>query len=211
MVPDGTKIAYIRSNYSIWTMNADGTNPRVVFTPPASMTVLSLAWSPDGTRILFNDVVGGALWTVKTDGTNLVRVLQEPDSIATEGPVWRNNGTVPATENIVVSTLSGSATVGASLAASSGGWSPIAGETLSFAWSRCNAAGLSCAPTGVADSIYPVTAADLGSTLQVTVTATGANGSAAVTALSAVVTPPAPWPRRFRSSAARPPSARRSR
>ena len=82
--------------------------------------------------------------------------------------------------------------MGARLAASSGGWSPIAGEALSFAWSRCNTAGLSCAPTGVADSIYAVTAGDLGSTLEVTVTATGANGSAAARALSAVVTAAAP-------------------
>jgi hypothetical protein len=184
--PDGTKIAYIRSGSSIWTMNADGTNQRLVYTPPAGTAVLSLAWSPDGTRILFNDIAGGALWTVKTDGTSPVKVLQEPNSSATDGPVWRSG--IPATENMVAPILSGSPVVGESLVAASGAWSPIAGEALSFAWSRCNAAGASCSLTGVADGIYPVTAADLGSTLQVTVTASGTNGSAVTRALSAVVT-----------------------
>ena len=99
VVPDGTKIAYI----SLQLLHLDDERRR--HEPAGGVHAAGEhdrplpRWSPDGTRILFNDVVGGALWTVKTDGTNVVRVLQEPDSTATEGPVWRNNGTVPATRH----------------------------------------------------------------------------------------------------------------
>ena len=70
-----------------------------------------------------------------------------------------------------------------------------AGNALTFAWSRCNAAGASCAPVaGATGSTYAVGDADAGSTLRVTVTATNTAGPAnANSAASAVVLPAAPF------------------
>lgn len=58
--PDGTRIAF-HSNRSgtheIWTMNADGTDPKQVTTLESRS--VSPAWSPDGTRIAFTSDRGG--------------------------------------------------------------------------------------------------------------------------------------------------------
>src|SRR5205814_350063 len=70
--------------------------------------------------------------------------------------------------------VSGSATEGATLSASDGVWA--GGSQLAFArrWQRCSAAGDACADVaGAVDARYALSAADVGSTLRVVVTASG--------------------------------------
>lgn len=83
--------------------------------------------------------------------------------------------------------LSGAALEGGLLTVSAGDWG---GEHLVFTyvWQRCSAAGSNCAPvlgatseTGVPLDFYALTQADVGSRLEVVVTATNAAGSAAAT------------------------------
>src|SRR3982751_3973784 len=52
--PDGKTIAFIsdrRGQYNLWVMNADGSNPRPVFTD-LNATALEPTWSADGNYIL---------------------------------------------------------------------------------------------------------------------------------------------------------------
>ena len=62
--PDGTKIAFISNRnrvFSLYLMNADGTNPNLITDQVPSL--LSAVWSPDGQRIA---VVGGTPFTTDT-------------------------------------------------------------------------------------------------------------------------------------------------
>jgi IPT/TIG domain len=85
--------------------------------------------------------------------------------------------------------ISGVAEQGRTLEAAAGQWS---GEptALSEQWARCNSAGSDCAPiSGATGSSYPVSAADVGSTIRVQETAANAAGESApaVSAATAVV------------------------
>jgi Right handed beta helix region/Bacterial Ig domain len=90
--------------------------------------------------------------------------------------------------NTTVPTISGSPTVGQTVAASTGTWG---GNPTSFgySWQRCNFAGSTCVAISVATaSTHMITTADAGSTIRVSVTATSAGGSAnAVSAATAAV------------------------
>ena len=90
--------------------------------------------------------------------------------------------------NLAQPEVSGTPAVGASVAAGTGTWAGAnrAGPptVFAYAWRRCNAAGADCANTGVTGSTYHVGTGDVGSTLQVLVTA-GPPGSTQNSAASA--------------------------
>jgi GH25 family lysozyme M1 (1,4-beta-N-acetylmuramidase) len=90
--------------------------------------------------------------------------------------------------------VTGTAVVGQTLTASAGTWS---GSPSSFAyqWQRCDPAGAACTPiAGAGATTYLLTPADLGATISLVVTATGAGGSQPATAptTSAVAAAPVP-------------------
>jgi hypothetical protein len=91
--------------------------------------------------------------------------------------------------------ITGTTALGSTLTASTGTWtgSPT-GYT--YAWSRCDATGASCAAIGGATTAtYVLTQADVGTTLRVAVTATNSAGSTSSTTVpTAVVTAPTPPP-----------------
>jgi Tol biopolymer transport system component/LysM repeat protein len=73
--PDGSKIAFMSSargatNWEIWVMNADGSNPQRL-TDNGSNDGLP-TWSPDGQSIAFVSDQGGvwAVWAMNPDGSN---------------------------------------------------------------------------------------------------------------------------------------------
>ncbi|HEY2073125.1 MAG TPA: hypothetical protein VGG88_06080 [Gaiellaceae bacterium] len=86
-----------------------------------------------------------------------------------------------APSNTSLPSISGAAKDGRLLTASRGGWtgSPT---SYAFQWLRCDRSGGGCAAiTGANSRDYTVAAADIGSTLRITVTATNADGNGSAT------------------------------
>jgi Tol biopolymer transport system component len=86
--PDGRKIAFISQNPSptfavnIKLMNADGTN-QIELTPITYSSsqfpwfdFKSLSWSPDGSKIAFDD--GGEIFTINVNGSNRTNLTSHP-------------------------------------------------------------------------------------------------------------------------------------
>jgi Tol biopolymer transport system component len=85
--PDGKTIAFItdrRGQYNLWTMNADGSNAKPVFTDNAA-TALEPAWTPDGNYILVRKggrggggegaAPAGGIWMYHKDGGQGVSLI----------------------------------------------------------------------------------------------------------------------------------------
>jgi len=90
--------------------------------------------------------------------------------------------------NSSLPTLSGTASVGHTLQASTGTWSGVSLNGFSYQWSRCNSNGSSCASiSGATGQSYGVGQADLGDAVRVTVTATNPIGSANATSAASVI------------------------
>jgi hypothetical protein len=102
---------------------------------------------------------------------------------------------VSAPVNTAPPVISGTPESGQALTASTGAWSSSP-TAYAYQWRRCDSAGASCAAlAGATAQTYPVGSADVGSTLQVAVTASNSGGSATATsAATAVVQSPPPPP-----------------
>jgi hypothetical protein len=85
--------------------------------------------------------------------------------------------------------ISGTATQGQTLIASSGSWSGTTPMSFAYQWQRCDSAGLSCAVVaGATGASYPLGSGDVGKRMRVAVTASNTAGAtAAVSAPSAAV------------------------
>jgi hypothetical protein len=90
--------------------------------------------------------------------------------------------------NSLPPTITGTAQQGQLLNASPGTWNGTQPITFTYQWKRCNATGSGCGTIGGATgSGYQLTAADVGATIRVTVTATNPVGSAAATSHATAV------------------------
>ena len=103
-----------------------------------------------------------------------------------------------APTNIAPPTVSGTASEGQSLSATSGSWLG-APTSYAYQWQDCDASGEACSDvSGATGSNYTLGAGDVGQTVRVIVTATNAGGSAAassgVTSVIAASPPPPPPP-----------------
>ncbi len=100
---------------------------------------------------------------------------------ATGSATADSNPTAVVTEAAPVNSgppsISGTAQEGQTLTADPGSWTDT--PTYAFQWQRCN--GGSCTPVGANSPSYDLTGNDVGSTIQVEVTATNAGGSASAT------------------------------
>lgn len=93
-------------------------------------------------------------------------------------------------KNTSLPVVSGTAEVGNTLTTSTGKWTGDP-TTYTYAWSRCDASGKSCAAIADATAkIYTVTTADVGHTLRATVKATNAGGSASAQSAPTALVPP---------------------
>jgi hypothetical protein len=96
--------------------------------------------------------------------------------------------------NTAVPTITGTAKDGQTLTVSNGTWTGSATITYTRAWKRCDTAGANCSTiSGATGTTYVLSAADVGSTIRATVTASNSAGSASAdTAATAIVTAQAP-------------------
>ncbi len=95
--------------------------------------------------------------------------------------------------NVQVPAISGTVSVGSTLTTSNGVWSgpPQAPTSFTYAWSRCDTGGNNCsAISGATGQTYVLQAADVGSTLRVTVTGANSAGSSPSNSLVTAVVPP---------------------
>jgi Tol biopolymer transport system component len=80
--PDGNRIVFANQAgdgpASIWMVNADGLNPRLVYA--GTNTIVATAWSPDGEKIAYAMSVGVPqeyeIFTMNIEGKNHVRISQ---------------------------------------------------------------------------------------------------------------------------------------
>jgi hypothetical protein len=95
--------------------------------------------------------------------------------------------------NSTAPSISGTTAEGSTLTAATGAWTSAAPPTYAYQWRRCNSAGASCTNiVGAAAQSYKLTAADVGYTLRVVVTARNSAGSTAATSAATAVVAPAP-------------------
>jgi hypothetical protein len=100
----------------------------------------------------------------------------------------------PAPVNTALPSITGAATIGSTLSASTGTWTD-ASSSFAYAWELCGASGASCTPINRATSkTETVTTSDVGGTLRVSVTASNVTGSTTATSLQSSVVPPPPAP-----------------
>ena len=98
-------------------------------------------------------------------------------------------GTATKPKNVTPPTITGTAEVGQKLVATRGTWTGNP-TSFHFVWSRCDTDGACLTIANATKKTYVPTAADVGHTLRVTVTArNSAGGTAAASAPSAVVSP----------------------
>ncbi len=114
---------------------------------------------------------------------------------ATSAPtsVVASSATPPV--NTALPSVPAAAVEGQALTASSGTWTGTPPPTYTYAWSDCNSSGASCnAITGATSATYTPVAADVGSTLEVTVTASNSAGTVPATSNATSVVSSAPGP-----------------
>lgn len=89
--PDGRQLVYAGQNgrdVGIYLVNVDGTNAHLlVNTLPQVPICPGVAWSPDGTRVLF---VGSSIYVVNADGSGLAQLPD--DSAGDRDPSWSPDG-----------------------------------------------------------------------------------------------------------------------
>ena len=88
-------------------------------------------------------------------------------------------GSAQAPQNTVVPGISGTATQGQTLTASTGTWTGSPAPSFGYQWQDCDPSGQNCtAISGATSQTFALRAADVGSTVKVVVTATNSAGSA---------------------------------
>lgn len=93
-----------------------------------------------------------------------------------------------APTNTSLPIITGSALVGQTLQASTGGWNGVATSAYAYQWSRCNPSGSGCANIpGATGQSYGVGQADNGMSLRAIVTATNPTGSTSATSAAQLV------------------------
>src|SRR5919197_651512 len=83
--PDGSKLAFCHhggdGNWAVWTVNADGSDPRQLTHPTLTLPRGSGGdspgpWSPDGKRLSYYSGTARDLFVINADGTHARRILR---------------------------------------------------------------------------------------------------------------------------------------
>jgi hypothetical protein len=174
-----------------WSDDGGATRPIPVLWPLGSGQTLSYTFSGAGVkyiRLVVTDTLG-----------HTATVEQNVTAGSSPAPAPPPPPPPPSAPTVTTApSISGTATEGQSLTATSGTWT---GEPASYVyqWQDCNVLGEGCLNvSGATGSSYALAASDVGSTVRVVVSATNAGGStsasSAVTATVAAGPPPPPPP-----------------
>jgi Ig domain of plant-specific actin-binding protein len=137
----------------------------------------SAAFTPAQTTTTGGTTTGTTTGTTATTTTGTTATTITVTTTTVEPP---QNTTPPA--------ISGQATAGQTLSASTGSWSGTQPITFAYQWQRCDQSGLNCANiSGATSQTYALQAADVGRTIRVAVT--GQNSAGSSTAFSAPTAP----------------------
>jgi Ig domain of plant-specific actin-binding protein len=121
----------------------------------------------------------------------LVAVVSLVSTAALSSGSAQARGQATPPQSTAPPTVSGSASAGSTLSATSGSWSGDTPITFAYQWRRCDSNGANCSSiSGANSSTYTVASAEVGSRLRARVTATNGAGQASVdSASTGVVTP----------------------
>lgn len=99
--PDGSTIAFVsdrKGQNNLWVMDADGSNPRAVFTSP-TVRVVEPVWTPDGQYIVVRRQnlegqggSGNGLWMYHKDGGQGVELVANADEGGAAWPSFSRDG-----------------------------------------------------------------------------------------------------------------------
>jgi hypothetical protein len=172
--PDSTRLAW-NCSHAICVDNANGYS----FGPVTGGIpgLASVAWSPDGAYVLYNDNSG--VKRVDVDGSNVTTLTSTPGDFAAD---W-----APGLANVRAPLVAGTFEIGSTLVADTGVWVGSSPVTYAYQWMRCSRlGGTGClAIPGATAQYYTTIVTDLNATLRVFVTATSPAGPPHPTAASA--------------------------
>ena len=198
--PDGTTTAASAATSPVQAAPPVNTSPPAVNGPArlgATLTALTGAWTPATPGFAYqwqSSADGGTTWTgiigataptytvAQSDVGTIIRVVVTATNIdGTTSVASQASATVaqPPRNTVAPAAPSGTLMDSYTLTADPGSWD-TPGVTFAYAWQRCPAAAttISASCTQIASGpTYVLTAADVGSTVAVSVTATSAGGS----------------------------------
>jgi hypothetical protein len=125
-----------------------------------------------------------------TDVGSTIRVVVKATNSAgsSSAPSSPTAVVTAAPQNTAAPKISGSATEDSQLTATTGTWTGSPAPTFTYQWERCDTGGANCSPISSATaSTYVLAASDLGSTVEVVVTASNTAGTASATSLPTAV------------------------
>jgi WD40 repeat protein len=177
--PDGAKLAFTSDrdgNVELYTMNADGT-AQMRMTTTTAVDEASPSWSPDGTKIAFTKPDSGGnddVWALTVADGTLTQLTTNPANDLQ--PDWASAFSI---SKPVVDAPNGPVD-GATLTVLPVSYTGSAPPTaFAYQWQRCSPAGANCiAIANATNASYTITSTDVGSTIDVVVTATSSAGTA---------------------------------
>ncbi len=151
-----------------WSDDGSATQPPTVLWPLGSGATLSFTFEEAGTKYVRLTVTDASGQTATVEHNVLVQAEETPPPPPPAAPT---NTTLP--------TVSGTATEGEVLSATSGSWSGNP-TSYQYKWQDCDASGAGCAAiSGATSASYRLGSGDVGHTVRVSVTATNEGGSTA--------------------------------
>lgn len=110
--PNGQKLLYFQTdsggNGAIYVANSDGSNPISVYTISSGISIDDVSWSPDSTRIVFDQTTvsvpsSSGIYVVNVDGSGLIHVVANTSAMNYGSPSWSPDGTklvIDATDSV---------------------------------------------------------------------------------------------------------------
>lgn len=127
--------------------------------------------------------------------TFTVQATDSANATAAASYSWTVTGGAGGPANTAPPTISGPPVEAQTLSATPGTWSGSPTPSFTYQWQRCNTSAANCAPiSGASAPTYAAVAADVGSRLEVAVTATDSGGSTTASSAATSVVTSAPGP-----------------